>query len=254
MEEEKSAWEKQLEVEKKERELFEGPQRRYYEIPEKLEPLEALWYYNTLVDRQEEIYHNFLSRLKTMEEWLEVYIESKENMPSRDLAFRKLSELEMTLDELIELNEARYHDEKITTLTNRRISEYAVNSYDRWLEVHDQSPFGSKLKIQAIKNMRTFAKSLDDWQRLYERSDIGSKNQILALQNILLLSRFEMIRRKSKKEEELELMNEISLKGPKEWRKIYEKRDFYSRESANAVVSIYLSADMKAREEALASS
>lgn len=244
--EEQSNWEKQLESEKKSRNLYEGNPYRFQEIPDRLDPLDALWYYNTMPDRQEEIYHNFLSKLKTMREWLEIYVESTENMASKDLAFAKLSELDLTLEEIIELHETRYHDERIVALIVKRIDEYAGSDYKRWLLVYDSAPFESKIRVQAMKRLRWLAKTLNEWQELYDRNDIGSANQILALQNILLLSRFE--RKESKRKSDENLMQEAALKGSDEWRELYETKDFYSKESDNAVVNIYLSAQFKAEQ------
>lgn len=244
--EEKSAWEKQLEVEKKERELLDGKPHRFQEIPERLGPVEALWYYNTMPERQDEIYHNFLSHLRTMEEWLEIYIESKDNMPSKELAFDKLSELDLTLDEIMELHQARYHDDRVSVLTSKRAGEYAGDSFEKWIEVHDRSPYGSKIRILATKNLRNLAKDLHQWQQLYDRSEMGSKNQTVALQNILLKSKFERSENSQKAEDEQ--VTDALLKGPEGWLEAYEKRDFHSKESAQAVVNIYISADLKSQQ------
>lgn len=251
--EEKRGWEKQLEREQKERDLLEGSGgRSVYDIPEKLEPTEAIWYYNVMDDRRDEVYNMHFAKLTRLEDWLEVYVAAKDGTPSHELAFAKLSALQMPIAGWVELHEARFHDERVVGLCNRRIESLAGDRFDQWLEAYDRAPFGSQVQLTAMRRMRNLAKELPEWQAIYDRSEIGSNNQVLALQNILLRTRFEAIRRRDKSSEEFKFLERSASRGPKEWRSEYESRDFYDPESEQAVLSMYLSADLRTGSEATA--
>ena len=245
-----SSWEKQLERERNERELLEGTSAAsVYDIPERLEPTEAIWYYNVMDDRRDEVYAMHFSRLKRMEDWLEVYIAAKDGTPSHELAYSKLEALQMPISGWVELHEARFHDERIVGLCNRRIEALAGHRFDLWLQAYDTAPFGSQVQITAMRRLKNLAKEIEQWQAIYDRSEIGSNNQMMALQNILIKSRFERIKRHSKADEEFQFLKRAASKGVKEWRKEYEANDFYSNASEQAVISLYLSADLEAATE-----
>jgi hypothetical protein len=243
----KSALDQQIEKDQRDRERFmEGSSvGDLYEIPDKLEPREAIWYYNVMDDRRDEVYHMHFSRLKRLEDWLEVYTNSKEETPARELAFTKLAGLQMDYDGWIELYESRFNDERIVTLVKKRLEQICGDLFDKWLGVYDYAPYASQIQQLAGRKLKSLAKNIEHWQALYDRSEIGSPLQINALQQILLLSRFEQIKRTDREEEEFKMLAHAASKGPKEWFEEYEKSDFYSSASEIAVLNIYLSADMK---------
>lgn len=248
-ESEKSGWEKQLEKERSERELLEGSGTlSIYDIPDRLEPTEAIWYYNVLDDRRDEVYTLHFAKLKRMEDWLEIYVAAKDGTPAHELAYAKLTALELPISGWVELHEARFHDERIVGLCNRRIDTLAGNDFHLWLEAYDKAPFGSQIQHTAMRRMKNLAKELEEWQVIYDRSEIGSNNQIMALQNILLKTRFAAMRRKNKSDEEERFLKQAASRKPEEWRAEYEANDFYSNNSEQAVISLYLSADLRSGE------
>lgn len=253
----KSAFEQQIEKEQRDRERFMDGSNvgSLYEIPEKLEPREAIWYYNVMDDRRNEVYQMHFARLTKLEDWLEVYTNAKDETPARELAFSKLANLDLDIKGWIELFEARFSDERVVKLCTRRLDELCKNSFVAWLEAYDTAPYASQIQQLAGRKLRLYATELDHWQALYDRSEIGSTHQISALQNILLLSRFEAIKRADRGKEEFKMLEHAASKGPKEWREEYEKVDMYSSACETAVLNIYISADLsrgkkEAKEEA----
>ncbi len=246
-----SALDKQIERDQRERERFmdSSGASDLYEIPEKLEPREAIWYYNVMDDRREEVYQMHFARLSRLEDWLEVYTNAKEETPARELAFSKLAGLTLDYRGYIELYEARYNDERIVDLATARLDALCGRTFERWLEVYDYAPYGSKIQQMAGRKLKVLAEDIHHWQALYDRSDIGSPQQVNALQQILLLSRFDQIQRTNRDEEEFKMLAHAASKGPKEWRQEYEKNDLYSPASEMAVLNIYISADIGQSEE-----
>ncbi|MDR3347867.1 MAG: hypothetical protein LBN32_04560 [Helicobacteraceae bacterium] len=215
-----------------------------YEIPERMDVADAIWYYNLLADRREEIYRQHFARLQRMEEWLEIYALSEQDSAAHDLAFMKLSALQMDVSGWIALHEARFHDENIIKLCHSRIEVVAGQSFERWAEVFDLAQFGSALQQLAMRRMKPLANKLEDWQAIYDRSALGSANQINALQNVLLLSRFDTMRRR-REEDENDDLERAASKGPLQWRQEYESRDLYDKAGQIALINVYISADMR---------
>lgn len=228
--------------------LIEGAQQGIYDIPEKLSPVEAIWYYNLLDSRRQEVYQLHFARLTRMEEWLEIYSAADKNSPAQQLAFDKLGALDLPIGGWIELHEARFKDAKIISLCHQRIEVLAAEDFDKWREVFDLAPFGSHMQQLGMRKMRQLAATIDDHQAIYDRCDIGSTTQITALQNILLLSRFEHIKRVDKAVVENAAVAQAAAKGPSQWRREYDQHDFYDPLSSMSVINIYLSADAHQKE------
>lgn len=238
-------WQKQIEREKRERELFMDSSAGVYEIPDKLEPREAIWYYNVMEDRRNEVYELHLSRLSRLEDWLEIYTNSKEETPARELAYRKISKLDMNIRGWIGLYEARAHDERMVELSIKRLETACQGQFEGWLEVYDYAPYSSYLQQVATRRLRLYAKDPEHWQALYDRSDIGSAQQTNALQEIMILGRLPMVKRPNKQEAEAQSLNHAASRGPKEWMVQYGENDIHAPASDDAVLNIYLSADLK---------
>jgi hypothetical protein len=216
-----------------------------FEIPEKLTPAEAAWYYNAIESRRDEVYALYFARLNRMDEWLEVYVVAKEKSPARELAFSKLSAIAIDLRGWAELREARFNDKRIVDLCKKRIEEIAGGSFEKWKELYDFAPFGSPSRDKAMREMLALARTIEEWRELYDRSAIGSPSQNEAVENMLLLRQFDEIRRSDAEVEEKEFVDLAATRSPKEWRAEYEKYDIYDKRSETATINIYLSADLR---------
>ncbi|GHV01598.1 hypothetical protein AGMMS49521_2140 [Campylobacterota bacterium] len=220
-----------------------------YDIPDKLEPVEAIWYYNVLVERRDEIYNLYFVRLKRVEEWLEIYVSAEDGSAAKEMAFAKISSLHVQLKDWVELHEARYRDERMVKLCLERIETIVADDFDGWRQVFDLSPYGSQLQLIAMRRMRPLASTIEHYQAVYDRSEMGSSAQIQALQNMLLLGRFEQMGRKSLEVEEQEAMALAVSRGPKEWMQEYEKHDLYDPYGETALCNAYIAADAIAVRE-----
>jgi hypothetical protein len=214
-----------------------------YEIPEKLEIGEAAWYYNALENRRDEVYAMYFARLKRMDEWLDVYSAAKEGTKAKELAFAKLAALEADAKTLIEIREARYDDQRIAELCDRRLAKIGGEEFAKWKEIYDLAPYGTQPRINALRRMRTLAASAKEWKEIYDRAEIGTNAQVEATQNMLLLSRFDEIKREDEGAIERKLVKNAIERTPLEWREEYERYDLYDKRSENAAINIYLSAD-----------
>jgi hypothetical protein len=214
-----------------------------YEIPTKLDAGEAAWYYDLLENRRDEVYAMYFARLNRMDEWLEVYAAAKEGSPAKELAFFKLAALDLDAQNLIELREARFDDARIVELCERRIEKVAADNFDKWKEVYDLSPYGSRQRLSAMRRMRSLANAFGEWRDIYDRCEIGSPTQTAAAQNMLLLNPVDYIKRVNADDAEKEFIKRATERGAQEWRKEYDKYDLYDKRSELAAINIYLSAD-----------
>jgi hypothetical protein len=222
-----------------------------FEIPENLDVARAAWYYDALENRRDEIYAMYFERLKRMDEWLEVYSAAKDGASAKEMAFAKLSSLESDAKGLIEIREARFDDARIVNLCDRRIAQICADSFERWREIYDLSPYGSQPRANAMRRMRPLAVSVKEWKAIYDRAEIGSRDQTEATQNILLLSRFDEIKREDAAASEQKSIEGAIERTPREWLEEYEKYDIFDKRSELAAINIYIAADrLAAREKA----
>ncbi|MDR1912825.1 MAG: hypothetical protein LBQ52_10845 [Helicobacteraceae bacterium] len=216
-----------------------------YDIPEKLEPIEATRYYNSYQDRRDEIYSVYFSRLNRMEEWLEIYCVAQEKTPAKELAFAKLSALDLDLYGWAALYEARFDDKRIVDLCESRIASIAAGNFSKWKESYDLAPYGSNLQKETMRQMRALAKSYEELQDIYDRGEIGSPEQIAAVQDMALLDRPDGVERTDAIADEKEMIKRAVQRTVKEWRAEYEKYDLYDPRNEMAAINIFLSANSR---------
>ncbi|MDR3162821.1 MAG: hypothetical protein LBT81_03050 [Helicobacteraceae bacterium] len=221
-----------------------------YNIPEKIDPVEAIWYFNLIENRRSEIYASHFAPLKSMEEWLEIYIAAPKGSAAWDMALSMLTAMTLPLNGWIELHEARRGDDCIGNLCISRIERIANGDFEKWREAFTLAPHGSAVRQLGMANMLRFANTIEDWWEIYDNSELCSQEQEQALEQILLAGRFEhLIRRMEQNENDKSLLERARMKGPKEWRDEYEKRDRYDASGEAAVCNIYISADLIENEK-----
>ncbi|GHS87053.1 hypothetical protein FACS189487_02460 [Campylobacterota bacterium] len=220
-----------------------------YDIPMHLTPAEAVWYYNYMERRRGEVYQMCFARLKSMDEWLEVYTAAQNGTAARELAIEKLTQLKLSSSQCVGLYEAQRSDEKIAELCTARFEEIAGGDIVKWRDLFDLSTYGSNLRTIALNKMRLSAQTIEDWQSIYDRTDIGSRHQIDALQNIWLLFRSDSIARVTEEGAGAELVSRAVTKTAKEWRKECGKYDIYDPASEIAAINIYIAADLRMNEK-----
>ncbi|MDR0746499.1 MAG: hypothetical protein LBE89_01260 [Helicobacteraceae bacterium] len=221
----------------------------FYSIPEKIDPVEAIWYFNLMESRRTEIYAAHFAPLKSMEEWLEIYIAAPRGSAAWNMALSMLTAMTLPLSGWIELHEARHGDDRIDSLCIARIERIADGDFQKWKEAFTLASYESVIRQLGMTNMLRFAKTIEEWREVYDNSELCSQEQEQALEQILLAGRFERpIRRMEQGENENDMLKRAKAKGPKEWREEYEKRDHYDASGEAAVCNIYISADLAESE------
>jgi len=204
------------------------------ESPEKLTTENALNIYNHYPARRSQIYAIFFSKIKKMEDWLEIYQVSKDNDESKVLAKKKLRQSSSSSKNWIEIYQTHKSD-FIKNLSVVKIKENSKN-LDDWIEVYKSCSYGFELKNIALFKMRENSKTFEDWLKVYKITPFGSNTKSMALEKILM---------KAKPKEESSQQTPkftINQKTHKEWLEEYENtKDIYSPNKDRALVNSFLS-------------
>ncbi|MGP1561142.1 MAG: hypothetical protein ACTTIC_03540 [Helicobacteraceae bacterium] len=204
------------------------------ESPEKLTSEIALHIYNNHPKRRKQICAIFFAKLKTMEEWLEIYHMSGEKDDSKDLASQMLEKSSSTNKRWIELYQTE-KDDFIKILSVKKVRENSKDLND-WIEVYKLCPYGFKLKDIALAKMREKSKTYEQWRDVYRISPFGSATNQIALEQIMLHAE-----PKDPNAAPTQPPPRRPVKTQQEWLKDYEQDgDLYSSSKDNALINSFV--------------
>jgi len=150
------------------------------DIPFNLETKDAAWYYNNVHQTRNDLYN--------------IYPEE----PTAELAIEHIKKIVTEIKDWIELYKADQSDQLMKSVSTDAIKEICHEDFYAWMDVYDQSAFGSPLRKLALTHMLKVAKTEDEWHTIYDRSEIGSNIQTYCTQKLIEIAATKKRQRKDR--------------------------------------------------------